>query len=131
MTAPTPLPGNLSYSLYIGDTWSWLVTLYENDGTTPHDLTNFTVGGEFLIAFNPTATDLTVANGRIVLVTPTAGVFLVRLEGALTATIPVGRPASPFAPTGIPGPTRVQVFVTDQAGNRTTVGIFTVTPVSP
>ena len=131
---PTTLPGSYSYSLYTGDTWSWLVTLHEADGTTPQDLTNFTVGGEFFIAFNPTMTDLTVANGRIVLVTPTAGVFLVRVEGALTATAPANRPgpyAPPFVSNTNTGTTRVQVYVTDQSGNRTTVGIFTVTPIQP
>ena len=131
---PTPtLPsGSSSYCLYIGDAWSWLVTLYEKNGTTPQDLTNLTVGGEFFVAYNPIPTDLTVANGRIVLVAPTAGEFLVRIENALTETVPANRPYTPpFVSGSNAGTTRVQVYVTDQGGNRSTVGIFTVTPVRP
>ena len=108
-------------TLVIGDDWLWQITVQDQSGHIV-DLTAYTVGGEFYTPYASRPADLTVANGRIILTIPTAGQFVIRIEDALTRTI---RPQSPPSPS-----TRVQVFVTDASGNRTTVGVLPIVPIN-
>ncbi len=108
-------------TLVIGDDWLWQITIQDQSGHAV-DLTNYTLAGEFYTPFANGPADVTVANGRIVLTNLTAGQFFIRLEDALTRTV---RPQ--------PSPTsssRVQVFITDASGNRTTVGVLPITPIT-
>ena len=106
-------------TLVIGDDWLWDIVIKNSAGAVV-DLTAYTIGGEFYTPNAAGPLQLTVANGRIILANPSQGEFLIRIEDAVTQTV---------RPQPIPSPTsRVQVYLTDASGNRTTAGVLPVIP---
>lgn len=110
------------YQQYIGDDWPFLVSVTDGSGN-PFNLTGYTPGGEFWQAYSLTPTDMTIGNGRVSgFGTPANGQFMLTVEKAITETV--------SSQTG-PGnsPTRIQAYVLDQNGLKSTVGIILITPL--
>lgn len=120
------------YAKYVGDTWLWNIAVTNADGTVAN-ISGQQVAGELFVPFQATPSDLTVANGSVVIIDSSH--FLVRVDKSLTQTIPGNLPAPPSLPCGPrtvpPSPPRVQIFLTDGSSNRTTIGVLPIFPLKP
>lgn len=105
----------------IGDDWMFNITLQDSLGNAVN-LSNFTVGGELILPNMPSPIDMTVANGRIIVINPPTGQFSVKIEHAVTQAI---------KPTVGNSLSRIQIFITDAGGNRSTVGVVPVVAITP
>lgn len=107
-----------SYPLYIGDTWTLVVTATDASGN-PLNLTSqsLTPSANYWTQGQTVPTNFTVGTG-ITLTNPTAGVFMIQIPPSVTKLAVYQVPGS-----GVTNfPTRVQVLLTDISSNIQTIG---------
>lgn len=106
---------------WIGDDWSFPVSYFQPDGTTPYDLTSFTCGAVLFKRDQTEGISLVDPDGSCVILSPpTGGHLLATVAKTVTALV---KPDPSESQSGV---TRVQVFVLDASGKRTTIAVIPV-----
>lgn len=118
----------VTHSLFAGDRWAIPIQFVDALGN-PRPIAAGETPGALLYSVSIGATfDVTIANGRLVMTSPTTGQGFAYIETAVTASIPAPQPQVAATQNY---PVRLHGFITDSSGARQTYFVDPIVVTDP